>query len=150
MNLSEFRLYFCTIVPIKGRWCNRLWCCRNGCAGHPAALILTMTDLMQIISNGAANIKLEITGEDLRIFSDELINRAINEVALAFRAADEERLLSREEVKDMCGVCDATLWHWNKRNYLKAVKVGSKVRYRLSDVKRILGGTNKVGSNGGK
>ena len=105
-----------------------------------------MTDLMQIISNGAANIKLEITGEDLRIFSDELINRAINEVALAFRAADEERLLSREEVK----VCDATLWHWNKRNYLKAVKVGSKVRYRLSDVKRILGGTNKVGSNGGK
>lgn len=85
---------------------------------------------MQIISNGAANIKLEITGEDLRIFSNELINRAINEVALAFRAADEERLLSREEVKDMCGVCDATLWHWNKRNYLKAVKVGSKVRYR--------------------
>jgi hypothetical protein len=50
----------------------------------------------------------------------------------------------------MCGVCDATLWHWNKRNYLKAVKVGSKVRYRLSDVKRILGGINKVGSNGDK
>ena len=119
-------------------------------SNNPAALILTMTDLMQIISNGAANIKLEITSEDLRIFSDELINRAINEVALAFRAADEERLLSREEVKDMCGVCDATLWHWNKRNYLKAVKAGSKVRYRLSDVKRILGGTNKTGSNGSK
>ena len=63
---------------------------------------MIMTDLMQIISNGAANIKLEITGEDLRVFSDELINRAINEVALAFRVADEERLLSREEVKDMC------------------------------------------------
>ncbi len=109
-----------------------------------------MTDVMQIISNGAANIKLEITGEDLRVFSDELINRAINEVALAFRAADEERLLSREEVKDMCGVYDATLWHWNKRNYLKAVKVGSKVRYRLSDVKRILGGTNKTASDGSK
>ena len=92
---------------------------------------------MQIISNGAANIKLEITGEDLRVFSDELINRAIN-------------VLSREEVKDMCGVCDATLWHWNKRNYLKAVKVGSKVRYRLSDVKRILGGTNKTVDNGSK
>ncbi|MDN0048782.1 DNA-binding protein [Bacteroides gallinaceum] len=85
-----------------------------------------MTDLMQIISNGAANIKLEITGEDLRVFSDELINRAINEVALAFRAADEERLLSREEVKDMCGVYDATLWnrHRNCRYfcwYLKNV-----------------------------
>jgi len=32
-----------------------------------------MTDLMQIISNSTANIKLEITSEDLRHFSDELI-----------------------------------------------------------------------------
>ena len=40
--------------------------------------------------------------------------------------------------------------HWNKRNYLKAVKVGSKVKYRLSDVKRILGGTNKTVSDGSK
>lgn len=150
MNFSEIHLYFCTIVLIRERWCNRYHAAETIAPNNPAALIFIMTDLMQIISNGAANIKLEITGEDLRVFSDELINRAINEVALAFRAADEERLLSREEVKDMCGVCDATLWHWNKRNYLKAVKVGSKVRYRLSDVKRILGGTNKTVDNGSK
>ena len=91
-----------------------------------------MTDLMQIISNGAANIKLEITGEDLRVFSDELINRAINEVALAFRAADEERLLSREEVNGYVRSVRCDLWHGTKRNYLKAVKVGSKVRIPTS------------------
>ena len=157
MNFSEIQLYFCTIVPIRERWCNRLLCCRSGYTGQSGSIDF---DYDRLDANylqwcgkhqtGDYNIKLEITGEDLRVFSDELINRAINEVALAFRAVDEERLLSREEVKDMCGVCDATLWHWNKRNYLKAVKVGSKVKYRLSDVKRILGGTSKTGDNGSK
>ena len=107
-----------------------------------------MTDLMQIISNGAANIKLEITGEDLHNFSNELINRAVNEVAVALKATSEDRLLTREEVKEMCGVCDTTLWLWNKRNYLRTVKVGNKVRYRYSDVRRILGETSKNPGNG--
>ena len=102
-------------------------------------MFLIMTDLMQIISNGQANVRLEITGEDLHKFSNELITRAVSEVAAALKGAEEDRLLTRDEVKDMCGVCDTTLWLWNKRNYLKAVKVGSKVRYRFSDVRRILG-----------
>lgn len=115
---------------------------------NPAAWIQIMTDLMQIISNGQANIKLEITGQDLRNFSNELINRAVTEVAAAVKAAEEERLLTREEVKEMCNVCDTTLWLWNKRNYLKVVKVGNKVRYRLTDVKRILGKTGKCSGDG--
>lgn len=110
--------------------------------------IYAMTDLMQIISNSTANIKLEITSEDLRHFSDELISRAVNEVAVALKATNEDKLLTREEVKEMCGVCDTTLWLWNKRNYLKAIKVGNKVRYRFSDVKRILGETNKISGYG--
>ena len=101
-----------------------------------------MTDLMQIISNSTANIKLEITSEDLRHFSDELISRAVNEVAVALKATNEDKL------KEMCGVCDTTLWLWNKRNYLKAIKVGNKVRYRFSDVKCILGETNKISDYG--
>ena len=115
---------------------------------NPAALFLIMTDLMQIIYNGQANIKLEITGQDLRNFSNELINRAVTEVAAAVKAAEEEKLLTREEVKEMCNVCDTTLWLWNKRNYLKVVKVGNKVRYRLTDVKRILGKTGKCSGDG--
>ena len=115
---------------------------------NPAAMFLIMTDLMQIISNGQANVRLEITGEDLHKFSNELITRAVSEVAAALKGAEEDRLLTRDEVKDMCGVCDTTLWLWNKRNYLKAVKVGSKGRYRFSDVRRILGKTDKSNSYG--
>lgn len=106
---------------------------------NPAAMFLIMTDLMQIISNGQANVRLEITGEDLHNFSNELITRAVSEVAAALKGAEEDRLLTRDEVKDMCGVCDTTLWLWNKRNYLNAVKVGSKVRYRFFGCKENLG-----------
>ena len=59
--------------------------------------IYAMTDLMQIISNSTANIKLEITSEDLRHFSNELINRAVNEVAIALKATNEDKLLTREK-----------------------------------------------------
>ncbi len=98
-----------------------------------------MTNLMSILSTEAANIKLEITGEDLRKFSEELIRRAVGEVATAMTALQGNDLLTKEKVKSMCGVCDATLWHWDKRNYLKPVRVGAKVMYRNADVRRILG-----------
>lgn len=63
-----------------------------------------MTDLIQIISNGTANIKLEITSEDLCHFSNELINRAVSEVAVVLKAINENKLLTREEIKEMYGV----------------------------------------------
>lgn len=53
---------------------------------------------------------------------------------------DSERLISKGEVKSMLKVCDTTLWTWAKRNYLVPVKIGSRVNYRLSDVKRIIEG----------
>ena len=98
-----------------------------------------MTDLISILKSGNANVKLEVSGEDLLEFSNELINRAKSELAAAVANAGKERYLTKEEVKQICGVCDATLWHWNKRGYLKAIKVGNKVRYRQSDIRKILG-----------
>ena len=70
-----------------------------------------MTDIMSILSAGNANINLEITGEDLRNLSEELISRAVNEVATAMQDNKEDCLLTKEETKKRLGVCDATLWH---------------------------------------
>ena len=103
-----------------------------------------MTDLLSIIQNGSANIKLEITGEDLLVFSNQLISRAKHELSTAIEEARKEKYLTREEVKQMCDVCDTTLWHWGKKNYLKPVKVGNKVRYRQSDIQKILGERNPL------
>ena len=105
-----------------------------------------MKDLLAILQDEKSSIKLEVSGEDLLEFSNELINRAKSELSAEYAEARKEKYLTKEEVKRMCEVCDATLWHWNKRGYLKAIKVGNKVRYRQSDVRRILeGGRSEKG-----
>ncbi|MFR9534972.1 MAG: helix-turn-helix domain-containing protein [Rikenellaceae bacterium] len=97
-----------------------------------------MSKLLMLLEDGNANVKLEISGEDLLTFSEDLINRAKGELAAKVEEARAERHLTKEEVKGIFDVCDTTLWHWNKRGYLKTVKTGNKVRYLKSDVDRIL------------
>lgn len=98
-----------------------------------------MDDIIKILHSGNANVKVEVSGEDLLTFSNELINRAKTELSAELAEARKEKYLSKEEVKEICNVCDATLWHWNRKGYLKTVKVGNKVRYRQSDIRKILG-----------
>ena len=66
---------------------------------------------------------------DLKAFSDELIRRAKYELGSMVEAARKERMLSKAEVKELFGVCDATLWHWDRKGILKPVKTGNKVLY---------------------
>ena len=101
-----------------------------------------MKNILSIIQDEKASIKLEVTGEDLLNFSNDLINRAKNELSVEIAEARKEKYLTKEEVREICGVCDATLWHWNKKNYLKTIKIGNKVRYRMSDVRKILEGSS--------
>jgi len=98
-----------------------------------------MKDLLSIIQSKQANIKLEMNSEDLLEFSNDLINRAKNELSVEISEARKEKYLTKEETKEICSVCDATLWHWNKKGYLKSIKIGNKVRYKLSDIRKILG-----------
>ncbi|MEG1498458.1 MAG: helix-turn-helix domain-containing protein [Bacteroidales bacterium] len=98
-----------------------------------------MDDIIKILHSGNANVKVEMSGEDLLTFSNELINRAKTELSTELAEARKEKYLSKDEVKEICNVCDATLWHWNKKGYLKTVKVGNKVRYCQLDIRKILG-----------
>ncbi len=98
-----------------------------------------MSKIMSLVeTDGNATIKLVITPQDLVEFSNELITRTLNEVATVM-GEKNDRLITKEEAKQLLGVCDATLWHWDRKDYLKPVKVGCKVRYRETDVRRILG-----------
>ena len=62
-----------------------------------------MTDLMAIIQSGNGNIKLEVTGEDLLMFSNQLISRAKHELSTAIAEARKEKYLTKEEVKKKQG-----------------------------------------------
>ena len=70
---------------------------------------ITMQDLLDILNEGRAHIKVEMSAEDLKAYSDDLIRWAKDELGLMVEAAKKERMLSKTEVKDLFGVCDATL-----------------------------------------
>lgn len=99
-----------------------------------------MKNLLSLIKDSPGKIKIELTSEDLVSFSRELINQSRSELSLEIVESKKERYLTKQEVKEMCGVCDATLWHWDKKNYLKKLKIGNKVKYRFSDVKNLIEG----------
>lgn len=67
-----------------------------------------MTDILSIIQGSNAHVRLEVSGEDLLAFSNDLINRAKDELTTIVEESRKERFLSKEEVKQLCGVCDAT------------------------------------------
>lgn len=47
-------------------------------------------------------------------------------------------LLSKNEVCKKLKVSSATLYRWDKANYLKPVKLGGKVMYRKEDLKELI------------
>ena len=101
-----------------------------------------MKDLLSILHEAPGSIRLEVSGEDLLAFSSNLINRAKEELATQVAEARKVRFLTKEQVKELCGVCDATLWHWNRKGYLKAVKIGNKIRYRIFNGFSVSGSAN--------
>lgn len=49
------------------------------------------------------------------------------------------RLIPRNDVRDMLGVNDSTLWRWEHTyDYLRPVRIGRSVYYRESDLQAII------------
>ena len=103
-----------------------------------------MEELFNILSEGKVHVRVEMDAADLKAFSDELIRRAKDELGSMVEAARKERMLSKAEVKELFGVCDATLWHWDRKGILKPVKTGNKVLYPEHEVRKALGQRNQI------
>ena len=58
----------------------------------------------------------------------------------AANAPQEEIYITAKEAAKMLGVTLSTLWRWDNDKYLEKIKIGNKVRYRLSDVDRMIKG----------
>ncbi|MEG1592699.1 MAG: helix-turn-helix domain-containing protein [Chryseobacterium sp.] len=50
----------------------------------------------------------------------------------------EETFLTPDETCEMLKVDRSTLWRWNKQNYLKGIRIGGKVRYRKSEICKMM------------
>ncbi len=85
--------------------------------------------------NEGSNVQLIINASDLKVFSDTLINEAVER----FAKPKEETYITAEQATRILHVQRNTLWRWEKENYLVPVRFGTKVRYKMSDINKILG-----------
>lgn len=95
-------------------------------------------DLIEIAKQ-YPGLKVEISIGDLMEANMLLIAEVKRELEQTIADEKAETYLSRDKVMKVLDVSAATLWRWQKQNYLVPINVGGKRRYRRSDVNRILG-----------
>ena len=100
-----------------------------------------MITIETLVEQGA-NVKLEITPSDLKMFAESIVQRTIlaqqEEQKAVMQREAEEVYLNTKQVRELLNVCEGTLNLWAKRGYLVPVKVGNKNMYAKSDIRRIV------------
>ena len=95
-----------------------------------------MIPIESLVEQGA-NVKLEVTPADLKMFAEAIVQRTMEELNAEMRRVAEETWLNTRQVRELLNVCEGTLNLWAKRGYLVPVKVGNKNMYARSDVRRV-------------
>lgn len=99
-----------------------------------------MITIESLVDMGA-NVRLEVTPTDLKMFAESIIQRTIvaqqEEQKAAMQREAEETYLNTKQVRELLNVCEGTLNLWAKRGYLVPVKVGNKNMYAKSDIRRV-------------
>jgi excisionase family DNA binding protein len=96
-----------------------------------------MAAILYDLLNESPNIKIEISLANLIEAVDYAAKLSIAELDKQ-RQIQPEQYLTRKQTAEMLDVDLSTLWRWHKKNYLCAVEVGGKRRYKLSEVNKIL------------
>lgn len=63
-----------------------------------------------------------------------MIQEAVEDALKKQSARSASTLLTREATAKRLGVDVSTLWRWDRSGYLKPVRIGRAVHYRLSDI----------------
>ncbi len=94
-------------------------------------------NITKILSE-VGNVAIMVNAVDLKEFFLDCQKEHDEEKKRLQEEADKNKqLISVGKVREMLGCSRATLWRWSKENYLKPIKIGNKVRYRLGDVLKI-------------
>ena len=88
-----------------------------------------MITIESLVEQGA-NVKLEITPSDLKMFAESIVQRTImaqqEEQKIVMQREAEEVYFNTKQVRELLNVCEGTLNLWAKRGYLVPVKVGTR------------------------
>ena len=83
---------------------------------------------------------LAVSEEYLRDFAGQIAAETRLQTEAELKARQKETYLTRAEVGELLNVDSSTLWRWEKRKYLTPIRIGTKVRYRRSDINKLLAG----------
>lgn len=97
-----------------------------------------MTNIIELVKSGVTGLTLNIKIEDLVEFANHFINEAKETLLTPLVKESQEKLLPKAEVLQKFNICNATLWHWEKKKYIVPVKIGRKVYYRQADVECLI------------
>ena len=98
---------------------------------------MTKLNLIEIAKE-FPTMTISVSVEDLLKANKELVSETVKALEQKITDAKAETYPSVDKVCEMLDVSKPTLWRWEKSQYLVPVRIGGKVRYRMSDVKRIL------------
>jgi excisionase family DNA binding protein len=84
------------------------------------------------------NTVLLINEHDLENTLDRITEKVIERVKNELDTQHNEVYLSPKKVAEMLDIHVTTLYRWEKQNYLIPIRIGTKVRYRKSDIDKLL------------
>jgi len=100
--------------------------------------IIEIMNLLEI-SKQYPDLNLTVRAGELFEMVNLCIQNTCKELTQLVTDANTETYPSSDKVAEILDVSKPTLWRWRKQNYLVPISVGGKIRYRMSDVKRLLG-----------
>jgi len=78
-------------------------------------------------------INLTVKAGELIEFGQSIADRAVK----TFLQKHVEKVYTRHEVIEKFKICSATLWRWDKLNLIESKKIGNRVYYSESEIKRL-------------
>lgn len=95
---------------------------------------MEITDLLKENSN----INITVKVEELMQFAEYIITKTRQEINTIMEEEQKEQYFNRAEVCEVLNVTLMTLYNWNKSGYLQAIKIGKTVKYKKSEVDKLL------------
>lgn len=109
-------------------------------------------NIRELLKEEDVNIQVVVNIKDLREFAHVLIEEAITKLSpqkeetitrLSPLPKEKGAYLDVKQTCDILQVDRSTLWRWDKTGYLKPYRIGGIVRYRLSDINKLLSGESQ-------
>lgn len=84
------------------------------------------------------------TGDELETLITQTLGEKLKSLLPPQNTDTKQReLLTRKETAELLQVSPVTLWQWDKDGKLKAVRLNSRVRYRIQDIEQFINGQNQ-------